>query len=493
MPWPRPRCKVPPALPPCAQALAAVSLSMLHAAGGLAPRASARRDPEIYRYRIVAVYPHDRRAFTQGLEFGRDCPGGRRGNCTEFFWESVGMHGESAVRQVAFPSGKVMAEHRLPDTDFGEGLTRLGSTCAGGWSGEGWWCGLGHMACCVLGAPRQPPGLFLRSLLVVWRMCGVGPGHCLACRLPSPPPPATHSTAHRTHVPSPSPWPPSHERLYQVTWKSPRAWVYQGAVLGQPRLVHTPLSDGWGATNDGTALIISNSSHVLSWVDPGDLSLLRQVPVTDGGAPVPFLNEMEWMDGRILANIWNRECLARIDPKTGRVDAWIDLQVPGVVVVGTTMMCVCVCVCVSLCVGGRKGERWCWVGWRGNGRGGASGLAHMAHRAACVGCRCWGSGATRQGHGFLTHPCSSPRMRRAGHHQTDGSAVTGRAAEPSAADGRAQWRGLGRSHRPPVCHGQAMAGAVRGGAGAGARRSRRTAGDAPGLHRHRHLCLFWVT
>lgn len=118
------------------------------------------------------------------------------------------------------------------------------------------------------------------------------------------------------------------DRLYQLTWQSPRTWSYApGGDLNSPELLATPLADGWGATSDGTHLIVGDSSEVLYFLDPGaNLAVARQVSVTDGGRPVRYLNELEWVGGLIYANVWMTDCLAVIDPATGAVRAWVDIQ-----------------------------------------------------------------------------------------------------------------------------------------------------------------------
>ena len=94
-----------------------------------------RRRPQLFGFRILREYPHDPRAFTQGLEFDRHCDkkgGGeqQRRACREVLWESTGLNGRSSVREVDLASGRVLRSKSLPQQDFGEGLTRLGDRCA---------------------------------------------------------------------------------------------------------------------------------------------------------------------------------------------------------------------------------------------------------------------------------------------------------------------------------------------------------------------------
>ncbi|MGZ8378829.1 MAG: glutaminyl-peptide cyclotransferase [Gemmatirosa sp.] len=113
-------------------------------------------------------------------------------------------------------------------------------------------------------------------------------------------------------------------RLYQLTWKNGRAFVYDLATF-QPRDTLTYTGEGWGLTTDGTALYMSDGSARLRVLDPRTFAVRRTIDVTDAGAPVSQLNELEWVDGQIYANVWQRDQLVRIDPATGRVTAWIDL------------------------------------------------------------------------------------------------------------------------------------------------------------------------
>ena len=78
--------------------------------------------PAVYTYTLVAEFPHDPQAFTQGLQFDRACGGG---SCRDVLWESTGLNGRSSVREVELQSGKVLRSEAMPRKDFGEGLTRF--------------------------------------------------------------------------------------------------------------------------------------------------------------------------------------------------------------------------------------------------------------------------------------------------------------------------------------------------------------------------------
>ena len=80
--------------------------------------------PTLYTYEVIAEFPHDVEAFTQGLEYDERCTEG--GPCRPIFWESTGLNGRSTVREVEVTTGKVLRSRDLPKSHFGEGLTRLG-------------------------------------------------------------------------------------------------------------------------------------------------------------------------------------------------------------------------------------------------------------------------------------------------------------------------------------------------------------------------------
>lgn len=118
--------------------------------------------------------------------------------------------------------------------------------------------------------------------------------------------------------------------IYQVTWLSPRMWRYAAADIREREVLETPLSDGWGLTTNGTHLIVSDSSDTLSFlkVDEPSLNveLAGQVRVSDGGAGVPYMNELEYIDGEIWGNVYTTPCIARVDPSSGLVKGWIVLN-----------------------------------------------------------------------------------------------------------------------------------------------------------------------
>ena len=84
--------------------------------------------------------------------------------------------------------------------------------------------------------------------------------------------------------------------------------------------------EGWGLTQDGKNIIMSDGTSQLRFLDPATMKERRRLAVTFRGEPVERLNELEWVKGEIFANIWMGRRIARIDPKSGRVKGWIDLS-----------------------------------------------------------------------------------------------------------------------------------------------------------------------
>lgn len=126
------------------------------------------------------------------------------------------------------------------------------------------------------------------------------------------------------------------DRIFQITWRDGRGFIYNRAdfqIVGQfsyPATAGGMPQEGWGLTYDGQRIIMSDGSSTLYFVDPaatassGTLAVTGQVQVTDRGQPVPQLNELEYINGEVWANVWLTDAIARIDPASGEVKAWID-------------------------------------------------------------------------------------------------------------------------------------------------------------------------
>jgi glutaminyl-peptide cyclotransferase len=115
------------------------------------------------------------------------------------------------------------------------------------------------------------------------------------------------------------------DRLIQLTYQTQIGFVYDLATF-KPKGSFHYVGEGWGLTQDGVHVLMSDGTQFIRVLDPQTLKEISRFAVTDHGQPVRNLNELEWVKGQILANIWQTSQIARIDPKTGRVTGWIDLS-----------------------------------------------------------------------------------------------------------------------------------------------------------------------
>ncbi len=184
----------------------------------------------VYSYRVLATFPHDSAAFTQGLVYWQGD-----------FYEGTGLRGRSSLRRVDLETGRVLQYLALPDPYFGEGVA-----------------------------------LF-------------------------------------------------QDRLYQLTWQSHVGFIYDRATFKLMGRFSYP-TEGWGLTHNGRELIMSDGTPTLYFLDPETMKPVRTVTVWDERGPVWRLNELEYINGEVFANVWQTDFIARINPQTGRVTAWIDLS-----------------------------------------------------------------------------------------------------------------------------------------------------------------------
>lgn len=179
----------------------------------------------IIPYTIVAEYPHDTSAYTQGLEFYN----GK-------LFEGTGDFKTSSLRITDYKTGKVEKKHMMgTDSIFGEGITIFKN------------------------------------------------------------------------------------KIYQLTWESHVVYVYDVNNIDKPINTFKWPYEGWGLTNNGTDLIISDGSQKLFFVNPDDFRLQRTISVTENGTPVYQLNELEHIEGFVFANIYQTDVIVKIDPASGFV------------------------------------------------------------------------------------------------------------------------------------------------------------------------------
>ena len=113
--------------------------------------------------------------------------------------------------------------------------------------------------------------------------------------------------------------------LLSLTWTDGIGFRWNRADF-KPKGQFRYAGEGWGLTQDGKSLILSDGTSKLRFFDPATMQETKRVAVTYQGQPVERLNELEWVKGEIFANIWMGRRIARIDPKSGAVRGWIDLS-----------------------------------------------------------------------------------------------------------------------------------------------------------------------
>ncbi|HZV83451.1 MAG TPA: glutaminyl-peptide cyclotransferase [Brevundimonas sp.] len=114
------------------------------------------------------------------------------------------------------------------------------------------------------------------------------------------------------------------DRVVTLTWTSGKGFIWDRDTL-RPLGEFAYDGEGWGLTTDGQRLILSDGTPVLRFFDPATMTETGRVPVTLNGRPLGMLNELEWVDGEVFANVWQTDFIVRIDPATGVVRGVIDL------------------------------------------------------------------------------------------------------------------------------------------------------------------------
>ena len=181
-----------------------------------------------WEHRIIANYPHDTTAWTEGLLIAGDR-----------LIESDGVNGQSQITVSQLRSSRMLLRRSMPQDDYAEGIALVGA------------------------------------------------------------------------------------RLVQLTWVQRLGHVYDLALHPLGNFHYE--GEGWGLTYDGHRLIMSNGSDVLHFLRPdGDFAELGSLPVRDAGQPIAQINELEYADGLIYANIWHTDRVAVIDASSGAVRAWLD-------------------------------------------------------------------------------------------------------------------------------------------------------------------------
>ena len=196
---------------------------------GLFTSGAYSQSAPVRSYKVVATYPHDPKAFTEGLEYKDG-----------FLFESTGNNGESSIRKVDLATGAILKPMPLSTLYFGEGITFYGG------------------------------------------------------------------------------------RLFQLTYQSGIGFIYDSKSWSSLGNFHYP-GEGWALTHDDKRLIMSDGTSALRFLEPSTLRELGRIEVRDGARPIPKVNELEYIEGEVWANVWLTDRLVRIDPRTGQVNSWVDL------------------------------------------------------------------------------------------------------------------------------------------------------------------------
>lgn len=115
------------------------------------------------------------------------------------------------------------------------------------------------------------------------------------------------------------------QHIVEITWRSEKGFVYDRGTFKEMRTFNYP-GEGWGLTNDGRQIFMSDGSAEIRCWNPDTLREIRRFTVHDGKATVEQLNELEFVRGEIFANVWQTDRIARISPLDGHVTGWIDLN-----------------------------------------------------------------------------------------------------------------------------------------------------------------------
>ncbi|HWG51166.1 MAG TPA: glutaminyl-peptide cyclotransferase [Candidatus Acidoferrales bacterium] len=114
-------------------------------------------------------------------------------------------------------------------------------------------------------------------------------------------------------------------KIFQLTWKAGTGFIYDAHDFHLLRKFSYP-GEGWGLTTDGHLLYMSDGTPEIRVLNPETLKEIRRIKVHDAASPVNELNELEFINGELFANIWQTDRIARISPRTGKVVGWVDLS-----------------------------------------------------------------------------------------------------------------------------------------------------------------------
>jgi glutaminyl-peptide cyclotransferase len=115
-------------------------------------------------------------------------------------------------------------------------------------------------------------------------------------------------------------------KIYQLTYKNRICFVYNLSDFAVIDSFRFNSEEGWGLTNDGKSLIMSDGTETLTWIDPDNYSIIKRIQATDDQKVVQYLNELEYVNGNIWANVWTTNQILFIDAENGKVKGFLDLS-----------------------------------------------------------------------------------------------------------------------------------------------------------------------
>ena len=124
------------------------------------------------------------------------------------------------------------------------------------------------------------------------------------------------------------------DTLVGLTWQTQTGFVFDLKTFELRNQFAYP-GEGWGLTHNGKSVIMSDGTATLRFLDPDTMAPQKTVAVTANGCPLTQLNELEWIDGEVWANVWQTDLIARIDPESGKVKSFVDVAALGPPTPGT--------------------------------------------------------------------------------------------------------------------------------------------------------------
>ncbi len=116
------------------------------------------------------------------------------------------------------------------------------------------------------------------------------------------------------------------DKIYQITYHAQKGFIYNLSDFALIDSFQFKSTEGWGLTNDGTNLIMSDGTHLLTWLNPSNFSVVKTVQVANKINTINFLNELEYIDGTIYANVYTTDLIVQIDPETGKILSQVNLK-----------------------------------------------------------------------------------------------------------------------------------------------------------------------